>query len=97
MLLGQDPHTGVASAVAGVLGVGPDGAVALSWMPYQEQDGRWRDRVATTACAPEALEHWLERADGASWDLVELEAPGRPDLQGDVEAVLDELLGSGAR
>lgn len=97
VLLGQDPDTGAASAVAGVLGVGPAGAYELSWVPYQERDGGWRDRVAATAEIPEALEHWLELADGISWDLLEVADPATPDLRGDVEAILDELLALGAR
>ena len=97
VLLGQDPDTGAASAVAGVLGVGPGGAHALSWVPYQERDGGWRERAAATADIPEALEHWLELADGIGWDLLEVADPATPDLRGDVEATLDELLALGGR
>lgn len=96
VLLGQDPDTGAASAVAGVLGVRPGGAYELSWVPYQERDGGWRERMAATADIPSALEHWLELADGISWDLLEVADPATPDLRGDVEAILDELLALGA-
>ena len=96
VLLGQDPDTGTASAFAGVLGLGPGGAHELSWVPYQERDGGWRARVAATAEIPSALEHWLEVADGISWDLLEVTDPATPDLRGDVEATLDELMSLGA-
>lgn len=94
VLLGRDPRTGVATAVAGVLGVEGESRF-VSWMPYSAAAEQWQERwTATTAPIAEAVRDW-EEADGVAWDLVELEAPGSPDLRGDVEAVLDEFLAAG--
>ena len=91
-LLARDPRTGWASALAGVLGVEGD-QHHLSWVPYAPAAEQWRARVtASTAPAATAVEEWAELADGVSWDLVELEAPGSPDLRGDVEFAFDELV-----
>ncbi len=92
VLLAHDPETGCATAVAGVLGL-DDGVHHLSWIPYQAGVEGWRQRiVATTADMADALEAWAQLADGITWDLLELETAGSPDLQGDGEADLDELL-----
>lgn len=93
VLLGHDPDTGAATAAAGVLGVGADGTRRASWIPYEERDGGWRTRVAT-ATADDAVERWIELADGVGWDIAEL-ASSSVDLRGDVEAVVDELLAAG--
>jgi len=91
-LLARDPRTGWASALAGVLGVEGD-QQHLSWVPYAPAAEQWRERLAATTAPPaSAAEEWAELADGLSWALVELEAPGSPDLRGDVELVFDELV-----
>ena len=81
VLLAHDPQTGAATAVAGVAGVEEDGPEAsyVSWVPYSVAADRWRERVpATTVALADAVGEWGEYADGISWDLVELEAPGSP-------------------
>lgn len=95
VLLGHDPDTGAATVVVGALGIDPDGARIVSWVPYEERDGGWRARVAATS-AGDAVEGWLERADGVGWDIAEMAGPATADLRGDVEVVLDELLSAGA-
>jgi hypothetical protein len=95
VLLSHDPPTGAATAPAGVIGLEGD-SVELSWVPYAEAAERWRSRVVgTTVVLHEAIDAWLELADGISWDVVELEPAGSPDLRGDVEIALDELLATG--
>ena len=95
VLLGHDPATGCATAVAGVMGA-EGGTSFVSWVAHQEAADGWRERVAaTTVPAAEALEAWAELADGVSWDLEEIAPPDSPDLRGSVEAALDELLAVG--
>ena len=94
VLLGHDPDTGAATTAVGVLGVGADGERTVSWVPYEEHDGGWRARVAT-ATAADAPEHWAELADGVAWDIAEVATSSSPDLRGDVESVVDELLAAG--
>lgn len=92
VLLGHDPATGAATAVAAVAGVEAD-RLAVSWMPYEPAAEPWRQRLGATTVTPaEALAVWALAADGISWDVAELESAGSPDLRGDVEAALDELL-----
>ena len=95
VLLAHDPRTGTASTPAGILGL--EGAAhELSWVPYADGCEPWRQRVAdTTAGLGEAVEAWLEMADGVGWDLVELAPAGTADLRGDVEVAMDELLAMG--
>jgi hypothetical protein len=96
-LMAHDPSTGCATAAVAVAGVGPGGASCVSWVPYQELGEGWRCRLATTtAPLAEAMEAWVELADGVATDVVELEAPTSPDLRGAVEAALDDVLAMGA-
>ncbi|HET7486490.1 MAG TPA: hypothetical protein VFJ85_01080 [Acidimicrobiales bacterium] len=91
-LLAREPATGWASSLAGVLGV-EGGQHHLSWLSYAPAAEQWRARVAAiTAPLASAVEEWAELADGVSWALVELEAPGTADLRGDVELAFDELV-----
>ena len=62
------------------------------WVPLEDiAAGDWRARAAGTDPAG-AVEGWVEEANGITWDLVELVPPGTPDLRGDAEALLDDLL-----
>ena len=97
VLMAHDPATGCASAPVAVVGVGGGGTGFVSWVPYQDLAERWRARLATTtAPLAEAVEAWLELADGVATDVVELEAPASADLRGSVEAALDDVLAMGA-
>jgi hypothetical protein len=92
VLLGHDAATGAATATAAVVGV-DGGHWVVSWMPYEPAAEPWRQRLGEVSVAvSDALEAWAEGADGVSFDVVELEPAGSPDLRGDVEAALDELL-----
>lgn len=92
VLLAHDSATGAATAVVGVLGV-DEGLHHVSWVPYRPEAEGWRQRLtATTAAVARAVEAWLELADGVSWDIEEIEGHGSPDLHGDVEAAVDEVL-----
>jgi hypothetical protein len=96
VLLAHDAQTGCATTVAGVLGVAGN-LHHVSWVPYQPEAEGWRQRLAaTTAAMSEAVEAWIALADGVGWDLEEIEPVGSPDLHGDVEAAMDELLAAGA-
>lgn len=92
VLLGHDPQTGAATTAVAVVGV-VEADHCVSWVPYEPAAEPWRQRLGdTTAGLAEALEVWADNADGISCDVVELEPAGSPDLRGDVEAALDELL-----
>jgi len=96
VLLAHDAQTGCATTAVAVLGVAGDLHYA-SWVPYESGAEGWRQRLmATTAPMPDAVEAWLELADGVGWDLEEIGPAGSPDLHGDVEVALDELLAAGA-
>lgn len=96
VLLAHDPATGCATAPVAVVGVEPDGASFVSWLPHQELGQGWRATMAaTTAPLAEALEVWLGGADGVAADVVELEAPASPNLRGSVEAVIDHVMAMG--
>ena len=86
-----DPVTGAAThPVAVVVVDGPDSVV--SWVPLEDVAAiEWRARAAEADPA-EAVEGWVEEANGITWDLVELDPPGTPDLRGDAEALMDDLL-----
>jgi len=92
-LLAHDPATGAATLPVALLGV--DGAQSVvSWVPLEHAAGAgWRARLAVADPAA-AVAGWVEGANGVVWDLVELTAPGTPDLRGDVEALLDDFLGA---
>jgi len=91
-LLAHDPQTGCATAAVAVVGIG-DGGHHVSWIPYQPGAEGWRHRIATTTVdLADAVETWAELADGVASDVVELEAGRSPDMQGDVEWAVDELL-----
>src|SRR5581483_384390 len=100
VLLAHDPATGCASAVVGVLGLMPPASADddrdryLSWIPLCDITGGWPERIDAVPdelAMAEAVTQWAELADGISWDLVELEPPASADLQGSVEATVDEL------
>ncbi len=90
-LLAHDQATGAATRAVAVLAVaGPDSVV--SWVPLEDvAAGDWRARAAGVDPAG-AVEGWVEEANGITWDLVELVPPGTPDLRGDAEALIDDLL-----
>ena len=90
-----DSATGTATLPVAVLAAdGPDSVV--SWVPLEDvAAGEWRARFADANPA-QAVERWVEEANGITWDLVELDPPGTPDLRGDAEALLDDLLAEGA-
>lgn len=94
VLLGRDRGTGLAVRPAGVLGFEPEG-FHVSFVPYEPAAEAWRDRVLT-ASAPvaEAVDRWLEFADGVTFDLLEVSGPSPSDLRTAVESVMDELLAS---
>ncbi len=95
VLLGHDPQTGAATAITAVVGIEADDH-CVSWVPHEPAAEPWRQRLGdTTVAMAEALDVWAQTADGISCDVVELEPIGSPDLQGDVEAALDEFLAAG--
>ena len=78
----------------GVLGVEP-GGFHVSFVPYEPAVDTWRDRILTAEVGPvQALESWLESADGIAFDILEVSPPDAPDLRTAVESVVDELLAS---
>ena len=81
--MAHDPDTGAATQGVAVLAVdGPDSVVL--WIPLGEAAASdWRARIAATNPA-EAVDRWMEEADGVSCALVKLTPPGAPDLGGDV-------------
>ena len=87
-----DSATGAATVPVAVLAVaGLDSAV--SWVPLEDVAAiEWRARFAEVDPAA-AVDGWVEEANGITWDLVELAPPGTPDLRGDAEALMDDLLG----
>ena len=89
--MAHDQATGAATQGVAVLAVdGPDSAV--SWVPLEDvAAGDWRARAASVEPA-DAVGQWVEEANGITWDLVELAPPGTPDLRGDAEALIDDLL-----
>ena len=90
-LMAHDPATGAATLPVAVLAVdGPDSVV--SWVPLEDvAASEWRARAAEVDPAG-AIQGWVEEANGITWDLVELVPPGTPDLRGDAEALMDDLL-----
>ena len=89
--MAHDPATGAATQPVTVLVVDGPGSV-VSWVPLEDiAASDWRARVAGTDPA-EAVGRWVEEANGITWDLVELVPPGTPDLRGDAEALVDDLL-----
>jgi hypothetical protein len=94
VLLGLDPSLGLAVRPVGVLGVEP-GGFHVSFVPYEPAVDAWRDRILTAEVGPvQALESWLESADGVAFDILEVSPPDSPDLRTAVESVVDELLAS---
>jgi hypothetical protein len=93
-LLAHDPFLGLAVRPVGVLGVEP-GGFRVSFVPYEPAVDAWRDRILTAEAGPvQALESWLESADGIAYDIIEVPPPDTPDLRTAVESVVDELLAS---
>lgn len=92
----HDPEVGLAVRPVGVLGVEGERFHA-SFLPYSPSHP-WRERILrATVPVPKALGRWLETADGVGLDLLEADAPGgQGDLEGAVEALVDELLARGA-
>ena len=94
VLLGLDPSLGLAVRPVGVLGVEP-GGFHVSFIPYEPAVDPWRDRILTAEVGPaQAVEFWLESADGIAFDILEVPVPHAPDLRAAVESVVDELLAS---
>ena len=90
-LLAHDPDTGAATLPVAVLVVDGSDSV-VSWVPLEDiAASDWRARAAGTDPA-DAVGRWVEEANGITWDLVELLPPGTPDLRGDAEALMDDLL-----
>ena len=90
-LLAHDSATGAATLPVAVLAVDGSDSV-VSWVPLEDVAAiEWRARAAEVDPA-DAVEAWVEEANGITWDLVELDPPGTPDLQGDAETLMDDLL-----
>lgn len=94
VLLSLDPSLGLAVRPVGVLGVEPAG-FHVSFIPYEPAVDAWRDRILTAEVGPaQAVESWLESADGIAFDILEVPVPHALDLRAAVESVVDELLAS---